>query len=182
MAKRSNFTRRKHDQYFTPLKQAQALFPHLEAGTNFAEPCCGNGRLIRHLEGAGHLCSWNADISPQMYAPKLDATKVTDFADYADMIITNPPWTWRILEPMLMNFYCQLPAWILHSADLGHTKQFAKFMPYCAKIVAAGRAKWIEDSKHSGKDNTAWYLIDKDHTGPTEFIGWQETGQRAVPT
>jgi len=31
--------------------------------------------------------------------------------------------------------------------------------------------KWIEDSKGSGKDDSCWYLFDKNFKGNTTFFG-----------
>ena len=38
--------------------------------------------------------------------------------------------------------------------DWSATRQAAPFMPHCSDIVTIGRVKWIEGSKHTGKDNT----------------------------
>jgi hypothetical protein len=37
--------------------------------------------------------------------------------------------------------------------------------------VAIGRVKWIEGSKHTGKDNHAWYRFDTRHRGGPVFHG-----------
>ena len=39
-------------------------------------------------------------------------------------------------------------------------KEAAPFMASCSDIVVIGRVKWIEGSKHTGKDNHAWYRLD----------------------
>jgi hypothetical protein len=55
----------------------------------------------------------------------------------------------------------------LLDSDWAQTKQAAPFMPSCSDIVAIGRVKWIEGSKHTGKDNCAWYRFDAKHaSGP----------------
>jgi hypothetical protein len=33
-------------------------------------------------------------------------------------------------------------------------------MRCCSDIVTIGRVKWFEGSKHTGKDNHAWYRFD----------------------
>jgi hypothetical protein len=38
-------------------------------------------------------------------------------------------------------------------------------MPCCSDIVTIGRVKWIEGSKHTGKENHAWYRFDARHRG-----------------
>jgi hypothetical protein len=39
------------------------------------------------------------------------------------------------------------------------TVQAAPFLPRCSDIVAVGRVKWIEGTKHTGFDNFAWYRL-----------------------
>ena len=91
------------------------------------------------------------------------------------MFITNPPWDRKkqngeILHKIIDNRAGQKPTWLLFDSDWMHTKQATPYMKYCVKVVAIGRVKWFPDSKHTGKDNCCWYLFDKNHDGPTEFI------------
>ena len=53
MGKRSDFERIPRDLYPTPAKAVQPLIPYLRAAgiRNFAEPCCGNGDLVRLAPG-----------------------------------------------------------------------------------------------------------------------------------
>jgi hypothetical protein len=52
MSKRSNFERREADFYPTPANAVLPLIPYLRVNgiQTFAEPCCGQGDLVRHLE------------------------------------------------------------------------------------------------------------------------------------
>ena len=52
MGKRSNFERREADFYPTPRPAVLPLIPYLRSGgiRTFAEPCAGDGALVRHLE------------------------------------------------------------------------------------------------------------------------------------
>ncbi len=43
-----------------------------------------------------------------------------------------------------------------------------------------GRVKWIEGSKHTGKDNTCWYLFDSKHRVSPVF-NWRDQGE-AIPS
>ena len=45
------------------------------------------------------------------------------------------------------------------------TLQAVPFLRHCSDIVTIGRVKWIEGSKHTGKDNHAWYRFDARHKG-----------------
>lgn len=168
MGKRSTFDRVPRDFYPTPLQAVLPLLPHLAPGTEFSEPCAGNGALIDHLEAHGHRCIWESDIAPQRVMFEADALKLI----YVNgTIITNPPWDRQILHPMIAHFSAQRPTWLLFDADWIHTRQSAPFLPWLRKVVSVGRVKWIPDSKMTGKDNCAWYLFDQKAEGPTVFIG-----------
>ena len=62
MGKRSNFERRPGDFYPTPSSAVLPLIPHLRGVRTFAEPCCGDGALVRHLESFGLRCVYAGDI------------------------------------------------------------------------------------------------------------------------
>jgi hypothetical protein len=74
-----------------------------------------------------------------------------------------------VMHALIAHFQQIAPTWLLLESDWAHTKQAAPFMPYCSDIVAIGRVKWIEGSKHTGKDNSAWYRFHADHTSGTVF-------------
>ncbi len=165
MAKRSTgtFERRPQDAYDTPYSAALELLPHVPNGARFYEPCAGAYKLASHLESLGLRCTGATDSVPR--DPRVrhkDACKIDgiDLAG-AEFIITNPPWQRSVLHPMIEHFRLIAPAWLLLDADYAHTKQAAPYMEYCSKIVAIGRVKWIEGSKHTGKDNVAWYCFER---------------------
>jgi hypothetical protein len=100
------------------------------------------------------------------------------FSDYASvktfgtMVITNPPWARNILHGVIDHFMAEgSPTWLLFDADWMHTKQSAPYIEYLEKIVSVGRIKWIEGSKHTGKDNCCWYLFTSGSSGPARFYG-----------
>ena len=165
MGKRSTFARRPMDDYPTIDPRAVApLVPFVE-GLAFAEPCCGDGRLIDLLESVGARCVAASDIRTGV-----DALTLTDFGD-ADAIITNPPWTRDILHPMIRHFQQFAPTWLLFDADWSHTGQSAPFMDQCSHIVSVGRLRWIEGTNQTGKDNVAWYRFHSKHVGGPRFVG-----------
>ena len=164
MGKRSAFDSVPRDFYPTPREAVLPLLPHLEPGTLFAEPCCGEMDLVGHLSDAGHHCTYASDIT-------MGQDALGFVARTCDYIITNPPWDRKLLHPMIEYFSGQRPTWLLFDADWMHTRQSAPFMPWLRKVVSVGRVKWIPDSKMTGKDNCAWYLFDQNSEGPAVFHG-----------
>ena len=129
MGKRSDFERVERDFYPTPLEAVRPLVPHLPKTGLFAEPCAGDGRLIRHIEELTELLGyWMTDIEP-MADFVGDGDAMTDKIVGCDVCITNPPWNRKILHPLIVNLSDQLPTWLLFDADWMHTKQSIEFMP-----------------------------------------------------
>jgi hypothetical protein len=162
MGKRSDFQRRKNDDYPTPLKAVLPLLPFLPpAPMNYCEPCVGDGQLVDHLAKFGYKCTSAFGIEPDARFPrKIDATKMTrrNIGGKADMVITNPPWTREILHEIIMRCVdAGIDSWLLFDADWMHTQQATPYMKFCKKIVSVGRVRWIPDSKMDGKDNCCWY-------------------------
>ena len=65
MGKRSSFERRPGDFYPTPRAAVLPLIPRLRGVRTFAEPCCGDGTLVRHLESFGLRCAMRATSQGQ---------------------------------------------------------------------------------------------------------------------
>ena len=161
MGKRSNFKRRPADFYPTPRAAVLPLIPylHLRGIRSFAEPCAGDGALVRHLESFGLRCVYAGDIRSGQDALALDHYGA------ADAIITNPPYTRELMHRLIAHFQHIAPTWLLLELDWASTRQASPFMPCCSDIVTIGRVKWIEGSKHTGKENHAWYRFDARHRG-----------------
>ena len=182
MSKRAKnkFEMRPRDFYPTPRKAVLPLIPYLHRDgiKTFAEPCCGEGDLIRHLEGFGLVCVYAGDI-----ATGRDALARTSYGA-CDSIITNPPFDTahqrRLMHKMIRHFLRSgIPVWLLIDTDWAFTQQAAPFLPACSDIVVIGRVRWIEGSDNDGYDNFAWYRFDADHTdGPR--LHWQGKAEQAV--
>lgn len=172
MGKRSNFERMERDFYPTLLEAVHPLIPHLQGVETFHEPCVGDGALIYELKNFDLFCVEAYDIAPQVpWIKEEDA--LTYRPEYlADCFITNPPWMRDILHPLIAPLSNIAPTWLLFDADWMHTRQAAPYLVRCRKIVSVGRVKWIPGSKHTGKDNCAWYLFDsKGYARGTQFYG-----------
>ena len=163
MGKRSNFERREADFYPTPRAAVVPLIPHLRGIRHFAEPCEGDGAFARHLEEFGLRCVYAGDIRNGQDALKFDHYGA------ADAIITNPPYTRPVMHALIEHFQRIAPTWLLLESDWASTRQASPFMASCSDIVAIGRVKWIEGSKHTGKDNHAWYRFHARHSSGPVF-------------
>lgn len=161
MGKRSSFERAPRDFYPTPFKAVPPLIPYLRGVRTFAEPCCGDGALVGHLEAFGLRCVYAGDI-----ATGQDALARDSYSD-ADAIITNPPYTRELMQRLIAHFREVAPTWLLLPADWMHNLRAAPFLPSCAHIVSVGRVRWFEGTKMSSMENFAWYCFDVHHSaGP----------------
>ena len=154
------------------------LIPYLRGIHTFAEPCAGDGALVRHLESFGLRCGYAGDIRTGQ-----DALAVEQYGAI-DCIITNPPYDTahrrKLMHALIEHFQRIAPTWLLLDSDWASTRQAAPFLPCCSDIVAIGRVKWIEGSKHTGKDNYAWYKFDIKHKSGPGFRG-RDQGE-AIPS
>ena len=199
MGKRSDFKRVPRDFYPTPYEAVVPLAPYLPAPTFYfdvamevatqmrvLEPCAGDTCLVQHLKKVYQdvldydVKRWivsMCDIEPQHESViEMDALSLDEaYIETHNIIITNPPWNRKFLHPFITHFIKHMDhdqiMWLLIDADWAHTKQSAPYMKHCSKIVSIGRVKWIKDSKHTGKDNCAWYCFEKSDDQQTVFIG-----------
>lgn len=171
MGKRSNFARKPQDKYYTPLEAAVPVQRYLQGISTFTDPCMGDGRLIAWLSSFGLECVHAGDIDigrDALTDPALDEVRF-------DAFITNPPYKWDILQPLIQRFMRIAPTWLLLEADFQHNLRFNEFQPHCSDVVPIGRVKWEQDSDNEGKTNYAWYRFHIQHrrgplTHPREKI------------
>ena len=112
MGKRSSFERRPGDFYPTPRAAVLPLIPHLRGVRTFAEPCCGDGALVRHLESlraALRLCRRHRDRPGRLGARRVrrrptrsSPTRRTSAA---------------LLHPLIPHFQRIAPTWLLLDQD-----------------------------------------------------------------
>lgn len=188
MGKRSNLDKIDKSQYLTPKAAVLPLIPFLpKGGFYFAEPCAGDGRLVRHIEELSHgRCPLYSDIDPELArltaherfdgaamqdVPKWDAFdySIDSFRTrHIDMVITNPPWERAkkddyILHRLIEHYGSMIQTWFLFDADWPHTIQAQPYLEkYCTRIVSIGRVKWFPGTGQTGKDNAAWYEFRPD--------------------
>jgi hypothetical protein len=167
------FEKKPRDAYFTIDPAAvEALVPHLQPNRFFIEPCAGAGDLAISVASHGLHCAAMYDVEPQgegvLQRNCLNlGEKESCFADY---FITNPPFTWKVLQPIMDHLIILLPTWLLLPADYMHNVRMRPYMKQCEKVVSIGRLYW-EENKVKGVDNYCWYHFNRDHEGKTEFVG-----------
>ena len=72
MGKRSSFERNPKRLLRDSAAAVLPLIPYLRGVRTFAEPCCGDGALVRHLESFGLRCVYAGDIATGQDALALD--------------------------------------------------------------------------------------------------------------
>jgi hypothetical protein len=155
----SKFARADHDFYRTPAKAVPSLIPYLRASgiRTFAEPCCGEGDLIRHLESFGLRCVYRGDI-----ATGQDALATERYGELRfDAIITNPPFSHK--RELIAHFLRIAPTWLLLPVDFTCNENAATLMVNCSDVVPIGRVKWIAGTKHGSFENFVWLRFDARH-------------------
>ncbi len=169
MGKRSSFPRRERDYYKPPGQAVPPLIPHLPDGFTFAEPCAGDGTLIRHLESFGGRCVQAFDIEPQGAGIDRGDVFDTPIVGDADFVITNSPWSRPILHRIIDQI--DRPTWLLFDANWIWTQQAVPYYRHLITVQTIGRLKWIPDSPHTGKDDCAWFHLDPARSGPPVVHG-----------
>tara|TARA_R110000851_G_scaffold29910_6_gene81861 strand:+ start:605 stop:1096 length:492 start_codon:yes stop_codon:yes gene_type:complete len=156
------------DFYPTPYEAVLPLLQHMDDGTLFVEPCGGDYALAGHLERHGHKCHWAGDTAPQHHKVKYQDAMLIHSTG-ASCFITNPPYTWAVLSPLITHLSDLAPTWLLLPADMMHNKRMAPHMYNCSIIQSVGRVKWFNNK--AGMENSAWYLFDSATGGPATFYG-----------
>ena len=73
------------------------------------------------------------------------------------------------MHGLIEHFQRIAPTWLLLDTTGWRPCRRCRYLPHCSDIVTIGRVKWIEGSKHTGKDNHAWYRFDVRHKGGPVF-------------
>tara|TARA_R110000765_G_scaffold262171_1_gene362135 strand:+ start:553 stop:1221 length:669 start_codon:yes stop_codon:yes gene_type:complete len=178
MGKRSEFERKPRDFYPTPYEAVVPLLPFVCEDTVWVDPCAGDGALIKHFQ------NHDIDIAGSDTHPmgpgiiELDAFNQSTEKWYDENwfgidecvagFITNPPYDWKILNPLITHLSDMAPTWLLLPADMMHNRRMAKHLDRCDMIVSVGRVKWF--GNQSGMENSAWYLFDTNFTDDTLFF------------
>ena len=121
------------------------------------------------LEGEGFECVYSGDILTGQ-----DALRETNFGN-ADAIVTNGPWTRRLIHPLIAHFVAHAPVvWVLLDANWSWIQMSAPYIGSCTHVLPTHRVKWIEGSKYNAKDDCCWYRFARGHVGLPQIIPWRE--------
>ena len=174
MGKRSDFERIERDFYPTIDPSAIEPVKQFLTGKSYYEPCCGEGHLIDLLSPFAN-CIGSSDLEKDALTLKLsdlieeDETGQIKHHQYSALFVTNPPYKWKDLEPLLSYLPTIFPTMLLLPSDVMHNKRMGKFMKQCRCVWSVGRLYW-QGNKIRGKDNYAWFLFT-DQQERTRFIG-----------
>lgn len=166
MSKRGEaFERSPRDLYETVDPRAvAALLPYVDKSMPFVEPCAGAGALTDQLLAAGMACAGELDIQPlRPHIAMLDARAVR--LNAGEQVITNPPFTRKLMHEIMLHCARQVPSWFLVEADWLFTQQATPILTkHGAQAVAIGRLKWFreDDPRQKGNDpmdNMAWLQL-----------------------
>lgn len=172
MGKRKSYESSKPKDYW-PTLDPDAITPLVTyvRGKSYAEPCYGDGHLEDQLVDVS-TCKWRSDVRETVGCSKIqDATTLNkkDLRE-CDIIITNPPFSWELLKPLLDHLPTLKPTWLLLPADVMHNKRMGPYMENCAWIVSVGRLYWLEN-RVKGVDNYCWFRFHQSWDNDTRFVG-----------
>jgi hypothetical protein len=158
----SGYQRMARDAYETPPWVTEALLPHLPAGLVVWEPACGDGRMARVLKAAGF---------------QVVATDIVTGQDFLTMpapapvnaIVTNPPYA-LAKEFIERPLTCADLVAMLLRCDYDHARGrvhlFGGCRAFAKKLVLTKRVVWFAGPKAAPSFNHAWFLWDRQHSGP----------------
>ena len=165
MGKRTSYEKRPRDYWPTPRSAIEPLHDFVR-GQTFVEPCAGAGDIIKGLGGISE-CVGAYDIEPD--GPGITRYNALHLSwtmmNGADLIITNPPYSWLLLKDMLTWFIELRPTWLLLPSDLSNNKRFQHFMVKCSDMIPVGRVSWLNNGQ-SGYENSSWYMFDAGWSKP----------------
>jgi FecCD transport family len=125
------------DYYPTPAA-AVPLIPHLRRHgvRSFAEPCCSDRILVRHLESNSLRCAYAGDIATG------DDALACDSYGESDCVITNPPYARPLMHAFISHFPRIAPTWLLLEMDWAAARQAVPHLVCCSDIMVIGRLRW----------------------------------------
>ena len=171
-----NNTRDPHDFYATPEWATQKLLDHEKFTGSILEPFCGQGHICRVLQrnDYGYVAK---DLINRGFDEFTEEKNFFDETEQFDNIISNPPYTNAVKYVRhALNLSRNKTAMIMRLAFLEgveRRKLFDKCPPARVLVFTKRVTMWkagIEPSG-SGAMAFAWFVWDRDYTGPTT-VDW----------
>jgi hypothetical protein len=185
--KRAALDQRKDDLYESPVEAVHALLRVEKLPDVIWEPACGPGVIVRALRSAGHQV-YATDLvdysSPDQDCSGWDFLLERQLPIGVQAIVTNPPFknagefVGRALE------LCPKVIMLLRLAflesdrrtpilDTGH---LARVHVFRKRLPMMHRHGWEGKNSNSGMA-FAWFVWDRNHSGPTELhrVSWDAT-------
>jgi hypothetical protein len=174
---------RKDDLYETPDVAVETLLRVEKLPHHIWEPACGPGRIVNLLRAAGHTV-WATDLVDYGLANSesgVDFLMERQARVDVECILTNPPFklAGEFVEHALA--LCPRVVMLLRLAfmeserrtpilDNGH---LARVHVFRKRLPMMHRAGWEGRKANSGMA-FAWFVWDRDHSGPTELhrVSW----------
>ena len=145
----------------TPFEAALPLARILPPFTRYDEPCAADGQLIDHLSRWGHQCVTACDVLPKAAGiMMMDATALPRDR----MVITNPPFAWPLLKPLMDHWVGHVPTWLLLPWDMPANLYMVPYAAHIDRILPLGRVSWMRNGQ-GGMDNYGWYRFSVEPHG-----------------
>lgn len=184
---RATYDERGDDLYETPPEAVRSLLAFEGLPRRIWEPACGPGAIVRVLRAAGHDVfasdlvdyAWGQDRSGWDFLfPASDAPEV-------DAIVTNPPF--KLAEEFVAKALERAPLVVMllrlafieseRRSPILDNGNLARVYAYRKRLPMMHRKGWEGRKGNSGMA-FAWFVWDRNHSGPTELrrISWERPG------
>jgi hypothetical protein len=179
---------RRDDLYETPPEAVTALLRAEKIPDVVWEPACGPGSIVRVLRASGRQV-YATDLvdyeSPDQDCNGWDFLMEKQVPIGAQAIITNPPYKLAGQFATHALMLCPKVVMLLRLAFLESEGRssildggfLARVYPFRDRLPMMHRDGW-EGKKSTNTIAFAWFVWDKNHTGPTELhrISWRREG------
>ena len=151
--KTDNAKKNPQDFWPTPVSAVTPLARILPPATVYDEPCAGDGALVAGLASYGHICANAFDTMPRAAGIRLQDALT---ADVGRMIITNPPYRWDLLQPLLDRWIGAVECWLLLPWDMPCNKRMTPYATHIDRVLPLGRVSWMGNGQ-GGMENSGWF-------------------------
>ena len=176
---------RKNDLYESPPEAVRALLAAEVLPRSIWEPACGPGSIVRVLRDAGHNVLATDLVNykwPGQNAYGWDFLTERTLPEGIDAIVTNPPFKNSNEFVAHALTLCPRVVMLLRLAFLESSKRslildgghLARVHVFRNRLPMMHRDGW-EGPKVSNPTAFAWFVWDRNHTGPTELrrLSWE---------